>query len=140
MINFLKLKYFTICLKKFLTKKGFNCPSCNINDSLTVDKKYATGSKHTGIVRNFTNYGIFVELEEGVDGLIHISDLSWTKKIKHPSEFSDLDSDSYPEIIFGTDNGEMHALHLDGTSYNHMPIEFPFSYYSSPVIYDIEYE
>lgn len=57
-----------------------------------VDKKYAIGSKHTGIVRNFTNYGIFVELEEGVDGLIHISDLSWTKKIKHPSEFADLDS------------------------------------------------
>ena len=57
-----------------------------------VDKKYAVGSKHSGIIRNFTNYGIFVELEEGVDGLIHISDLSWTKKIKHPSEFADLDS------------------------------------------------
>jgi small subunit ribosomal protein S1 len=45
------------------------------------------GSKHSGIVRNFTNFGIFVELEEGIDGLIYISDLSWTKKIKHPSEF-----------------------------------------------------
>jgi len=57
-----------------------------------VDKNYAVGTKHTGVVRNFTNYGIFVELEEGVDGLIHISDLSWTKKIKHPSEFVELDS------------------------------------------------
>jgi len=55
-----------------------------------VDKKYATGTKHTGTIRNFTNYGIFVELEEGVDGLIHISDLSWSKKIKHPSEFASL--------------------------------------------------
>ena len=50
--------------------------------------KYPVGSKHTAKVRNFTNFGIFVELEEGVDGLIHISDLSWTKKIKHPSEFT----------------------------------------------------
>ena len=49
--------------------------------------KYPVGSKHTGIVRNFTNFGVFVELEEGIDGLIYISDLSWTKKIKHPSEF-----------------------------------------------------
>ena len=49
--------------------------------------KYPLGSKHTGIVRNFTNFGVFVELEEGIDGLIYISDLSWTKKIKHPSEF-----------------------------------------------------
>ena len=52
-----------------------------------ITAKYPVGSKHTGIVRNFTNFGIFVELEEGIDGLIYISDLSWTKKIKHPSEF-----------------------------------------------------
>ena len=52
-----------------------------------ITSKYPVGSKHTGIVRNFTNFGIFVELEEGIDGLIYISDLSWTKKIKHPSEF-----------------------------------------------------
>jgi small subunit ribosomal protein S1 len=52
-----------------------------------ITKKYPVGSKHTGIVRNFTNFGVFVELEEGIDGLIYISDLSWTKKIKHPSEF-----------------------------------------------------
>jgi small subunit ribosomal protein S1 len=52
-----------------------------------ITAKYPVGSKHTGTVRNFTNFGIFVELEEGIDGLIYISDLSWTKKIKHPSEF-----------------------------------------------------
>ncbi len=52
-----------------------------------VEGKYGEGSKHTAKVRNFTNFGVFVELEEGVDGLIHISDLSWQKKIKHPSEF-----------------------------------------------------
>ena len=53
-----------------------------------IESKYPVGSKHTAKVRNFTNFGIFVELEEGVDGLIHISDLSWTKKVKHPSEFT----------------------------------------------------
>jgi len=53
-----------------------------------IDVKYPVGSKHTAKVRNFTNFGVFVELEEGVDGLIHISDLSWTKKVKHPSEFT----------------------------------------------------
>ena len=52
-----------------------------------ITSKYPVGSKHSGTVRNFTNFGIFVELEEGIDGLIYISDLSWTKKIKHPSEF-----------------------------------------------------
>ncbi len=52
-----------------------------------ITTKYPVGSKHSGIVRNFTNFGVFVELEEGIDGLIYISDLSWTKKIKHPSEF-----------------------------------------------------
>ena len=59
----------------------------------TIDTKYAVGTKHTAKVRNFTNFGVFAELEEGVDGLIHISDLSWTKKIKHPSEFTQLGSD-----------------------------------------------
>jgi len=53
-----------------------------------IDVKYPVGSKHNAKVRNFTNFGVFVELEEGVDGLIHISDLSWTKKVKHPSEFT----------------------------------------------------
>jgi small subunit ribosomal protein S1 len=58
-----------------------------------IDDKYTVGSKHTAKVRNFTNFGVFVEIEEGVDGLIHISDLSWTKKIKHPAEFTSIDSE-----------------------------------------------
>lgn len=59
----------------------------------TIEVKYPIGSKHTAKVRNFTNFGVFVELEEGVDGLIHISDLSWTKKVKHPSEFTQVGAD-----------------------------------------------
>ena len=55
-----------------------------------IAEKYPVGSKHTATVRNFTNFGIFVELEEGIDGLIHISDLSWSKKIKHPAEFTNI--------------------------------------------------
>lgn len=55
-----------------------------------VDEKYAVGTKHSATIRNFTNFGVFVEIEEGVDGLIHISDLSWTKKIKHPAEFTSI--------------------------------------------------
>ncbi len=55
-----------------------------------IQSKYPSGSKHTATVRNFTNFGIFVELEEGIDGLVHISDLSWSKKIKHPSEFTSI--------------------------------------------------
>ena len=59
----------------------------------TIEEKYPVGSKHVAKVRNFTNFGVFVEIEEGVDGLIHISDLSWTKKIKHPSEFTQIGAD-----------------------------------------------
>jgi small subunit ribosomal protein S1 len=55
-----------------------------------IEEKYPVGTKHTALVRNFTNFGIFVEIEEGVDGLIHISDLSWTKKVKHPAEFTSI--------------------------------------------------
>ncbi len=58
-----------------------------------IEEKYAVNSKHTAKVRNFTNFGVFVEIEEGVDGLIHISDLSWTKKIKHPAEFTKVGED-----------------------------------------------
>lgn len=58
-----------------------------------IEAKYAIGSKHSAKVRNFTNFGVFVEIEEGVDGLIHISDLSWTKKVKHPSEFTQIGAD-----------------------------------------------
>ena len=57
---------------------------------VNIDEKYPIGSKHTANIRNFTNFGVFVEIEEGIDGLIHISDLSWTKKIKHPAEFTSI--------------------------------------------------
>ncbi|MCI5507539.1 MAG: 30S ribosomal protein S1 [Bacteroidales bacterium] len=58
-----------------------------------IEEKYPVNSRHQAKVRNFTNFGVFVELEEGVDGLIHISDLSWTKKVKHPSEFTQIGAD-----------------------------------------------
>lgn len=64
-----------------------------------IETKYAIGSRHTAKVRNFTNFGVFVETEEGVDGLIHISDLSWTKKIKHPSEFTSIGSDIEVQVL-----------------------------------------
>ena len=64
-----------------------------------VETNYAIGSKHTAKVRNFTNFGVFVELEEGVDGLIHISDLSWTKKIKHPSEFTKVGNEIEVQVL-----------------------------------------
>ena len=64
-----------------------------------IKVKYPIGSKHTAKVRNFTNFGVFVEIEEGVDGLIHISDLSWTKKIKHPSEFTQVGSDIDVQVL-----------------------------------------
>ncbi len=64
-----------------------------------IESKYPIGSKHTAKVRNFTNFGVFVEIEEGVDGLIHISDLSWTKKIKHPSEFTQIGADIEVQVL-----------------------------------------
>lgn len=64
-----------------------------------IDARYSVGSVHTAKVRNFTNFGVFVEIEEGVDGLIHISDLSWTKKIKHPSEFTQIDADIEVRVL-----------------------------------------
>ena len=67
-----------------------------------ITKKFPIGSKHTGSVRNFTNFGVFIELEEGIDGLIYISDLSWTKKIKHPSEFLAL-NDKIEVVILDLD-------------------------------------
>jgi small subunit ribosomal protein S1 len=65
----------------------------------TIDTDYAVGTKHTAKVRNFTNFGVFVEIAEGVDGLIHISDLSWTKKIKHPSEFTQIGADIEVQVL-----------------------------------------
>ena len=64
-----------------------------------ITTKYPVGSRHKGIVRNFTNFGVFVELEEGIDGLIYISDLSWTKKIKHPSEFVNVGDTLEVEVL-----------------------------------------
>ena len=64
-----------------------------------IEGKYPVGSQHTAKVRNFTNFGVFVEIEEGVDGLIHISDLSWTKKIKHPSEFTQIGADIQVQVL-----------------------------------------
>ena len=65
----------------------------------TIEEKYPIGSKHTAKVRNFTNFGVFVEIEEGVDGLVHISDLSWTKKVKHPSEFTQIGADIEVQVL-----------------------------------------
>ena len=64
-----------------------------------IETKYPVGSRHTAKVRNFTNFGVFVEIEEGVDGLIHISDLSWTKKVKHPSEFTQIGADIEVQVL-----------------------------------------
>jgi small subunit ribosomal protein S1 len=64
-----------------------------------ITEKYALGTQHKGTVRNFTNFGIFLELEEGIDGLVHISDLSWTKKIKHPSEFTSIGSEMEAVVL-----------------------------------------
>jgi len=64
-----------------------------------IETKYTIGTSHTAKVRNFTNFGVFVEIEEGVDGLIHISDLSWTKKIKHPSEFTSIGSEIEVQVL-----------------------------------------
>lgn len=75
-----------------------------------IMEKYAKGTRHTGTVRNFTNFGVFVELEEGVDGLVHISDLSWSKKIKHPSEFCKL-GDKMDVVVLDID-GENRRLSL----------------------------
>jgi len=77
--------------------------------NMIIDK-YSKGSKHTGTVRNFTNFGVFVELEEGVDGLVHISDLSWSKKIKHPSEFCKV-GDKLDVVVLEID-GENRRLSL----------------------------
>src|SRR6478609_1983041 len=75
-----------------------------------IMEKYAKGSKHAGTVRNFTNFGVFVELEEGVDGLVHISDLSWSKKIKHPSEFAKVGEKM--EVVVLEIDGENRRLSL----------------------------
>ena len=81
-----------------------------------ITSKYPQASKHKGTVRNFTNFGIFVELEEGIDGLIHISDLSWTKKIKHPSEFTSVGSLMEVVVLeIDTDNRKLSLGHKQVT-------------------------
>lgn len=77
-----------------------------------ITAKYPINSKHTGIVRNFTNFGVFVELEEGIDGLIHISDLSWTKKVKHPAEFTKIGAELEVMVLeIDTDNRRLSLGH-----------------------------
>ena len=77
-----------------------------------IEAKYAIGTQHTAKVRNFTNFGVFVEIEEGVDGLIHISDLSWTKKIKHPAEFTQIGAAIEVQVLeIDTDNRRLSLGH-----------------------------
>ncbi|MBP8790741.1 MAG: 30S ribosomal protein S1 [Breznakibacter sp.] len=77
-----------------------------------IEERYAIGSKHSATVRNFTNFGVFVEIEEGIDGLIHISDLSWTKKIKHPAEFTNIgDSIDVTVLEIDKDNRRLSLGH-----------------------------
>ena len=81
-----------------------------------ITTKYPAESKHKGIVRNFTNFGVFIELEEGIDGLIHISDLSWTKKIKHPSDFTAIGSEIEVVVLeIDTDNRRLSLGHKQVT-------------------------
>jgi small subunit ribosomal protein S1 len=83
-----------------------------------ITSKYPVGSKHSGVVRNFTNFGVFVELEEGIDGLIYISDLSWTKKVKHPSEFCNV-GDKLDVVVLELDvNGRKLSLGHKQTTEN----------------------
>lgn len=91
-----------LTLDKDSHKMSLGIKQLSVDPWSGIDAKFAVGSKHTAKVKNFTNFGVFVEIEEGVDGLIHISDLSWTKKIKHPSEFTHID-----------DNIEVVVLEID---------------------------
>ena len=84
-----------------------------------ITSKYPVGSRHKGIVRNFTNFGVFLELEEGIDGLIYISDLSWTKKIKHPSEFVTVGDTLEVEVLELDVNGRKLSLGHKQTTANH---------------------
>jgi small subunit ribosomal protein S1 len=101
-----------LTLDKEERKMSLGIKQLNEDPWSNVEEKYAVNSKHTATVRNFTNFGIFVELEEGIDGLIHISDLSWSKKIKHPSEFATL-GDSMEVIVLeiSTENRKLSLGH-----------------------------
>ena len=105
-----------------------------------ITKKYPVNSKHTGIVRNFTNFGVFVELEEGVDGLIYISDLSWTKKIKHPREFCKT-GDKIEVIVLelDVDNRKLSLGHkqLTENPWNKYEIDFSLDSIHNSEIFEI---
>ncbi|MBQ4279477.1 MAG: 30S ribosomal protein S1 [Rikenellaceae bacterium] len=93
-----------------------------------IETKYPVGSKHTAKVRNFTNFGIFVEIAEGIDGLIHISDLSWTKKIKHPAEFTQIGADIDVVVLeIDKDNRRLSLGHkqLEDNPWNAFEEQFP---------------
>lgn len=82
-----------LTLEKEERKMSLGIKQLKADPWVNINEKYPVGSRHKGVVRNMTNYGLFVELEEGVDGLVHVSDLSWTKKIKHPAEFVKKDQE-----------------------------------------------
>ena len=93
-----------------------------------IETKYAVGSRHHAKVRNFTNFGVFVEIEEGVDGLIHITDLSWTKKIKHPSEFTQIGADIEVQVLeIDKENRRLSLGHkqLEENPWNEFESKFP---------------
>ena len=99
-----------LTLEKEERKMSLGIKQLKTDPWVDIAAKYPVGSKHKGIVRNMTNYGLFVELEEGVDGLVHVSDLSWTKKIKHPNEFVKKDQE-LDVLVLEVDN-ENHRLSL----------------------------
>ncbi len=99
-----------LTLEKEERKMSLGIKQLKADPWVDIAAKYPVGSKHKGIVRNMTNYGLFVELEEGVDGLVHVSDLSWTKKIKHPNEFVKKDQE-LDVLVLEVDN-ENHRLSL----------------------------
>jgi small subunit ribosomal protein S1 len=82
-----------LTLEKEERKMSLGIKQLKADPWVNINERYPVGSRHKGVVRNMTNYGLFVELEEGVDGLVHVSDLSWTKKIKHPAEFVKKDQE-----------------------------------------------
>lgn len=99
-----------LTLEKEERKMSLGIKQLKTDPWVDIANKYPVGSKHKGIVRNMTNYGLFVELEEGVDGLVHVSDLSWTKKIKHPNEF--VKKDQELEVLVLEVDNENHRLSL----------------------------
>ncbi len=99
-----------LTLEKEERKMSLGIKQLKTDPWVDIAAKYPVGSKHKGIVKNMTNYGLFVELEEGVDGLVHVSDLSWTKKIKHPNEFVKKDQE-LDVLVLEVDN-ENHRLSL----------------------------